>query len=309
MSWDYQVSVIMPVYNGEAFVADAIDSVRSQTLDSWELVVINDGSTDGSADVIEPYLDDDRIRYLEQENQGVTATTNRGIREASGEYLTIHPQDDFSEPDRLERQVAVLEEHPDVGLVYTPAMFIDFEGNELGTWGSWKGEGRVSGSELFYKLYVDGNFLASPSVVFRRDHIRDEQHPWGDPELQIVSDWEHWLDAAQEYDAYELSEPLLKMQRDEDHDHLGGRRETVLAEEKVVLERARDRYADSPYPVTARHYARAMSNHYLRELRYRLQEERDYRTTTELALKTWRHNPFNKGLYYEFARRLPLFPG
>jgi len=302
MSWDYKVSAIMPVYNGEEFVGDAIDSVLSQTLDSVELVVVDDGSTDGSAEVIEQYLPDDRIQFFTQENQGVTETTNRGIRKARGELLTIHPQDDFSKPDRFEKQIAVLEENPDVGLVYTPAMFIDFDGNELGEWGSWREGERIPSRELFYKLYVDGNFLASPAVVFRRDHLDDDQRPWGDPDMDVASDWEHWLDAAQHYDAYELPDPLLKMQRDPDHDYLGGRRETVLEEEKVVLQRVRERYADGPTPVTRRHYARAMSNHYLRELKFRLREEEDYRASARLAMKIFALNPLNRGLYYEFVR-------
>jgi glycosyltransferase involved in cell wall biosynthesis len=299
----------MPVYNGQDFVADAIDSVLSQTFDSFELIIINDGSTDQSEAIIQEYLPHDKIRYFTQENRGFAETVNRAVREATGEFLTIHPQDDFSLPERFETQIPILKEHPDVGLVYSPAQYIDFDGNELSIWGGWKGEGRVSGRELFYKLYVDGMFIASPAVVFRRDHIQDDQQPWGDPELQVVSDWEHWLEACRHYDAYEQDEFLIKMLRDPDHDYLGGRRELVLREERIVLRRLRDKYAESSIPVTDRHYARAMSNHYLRELKYRLGQDGEYRKTAEAVVKTFSHNPFNRRLYFVLAKRLRLFPG
>jgi len=301
MDWEYDLSVIMPVYNGQELVGDAIESVLSQSFDSYELIIINDGSTDGSDAVIREYLPSEKIEYFVQENRGVSETTNRGIREANGEFLTVHPQDDYSVSSRFDKQMRILEDNPDVGFVYSPARFVDFDGNELSTWGGWQGEGRVAGRDLFYKLYVDGMFIASPSVVFRREHFRDEKHPWGDPDLEVVSDWEHWLDAAHQYDAYEMGEPLIEMLRDPDHEHLASRKETVLAEEKIVLQRVRERYADGSHPVRRRHYARAMSNHYMRELKYRLREEQNYGSAAKLALKAFAFNPLNRDLYYEFA--------
>jgi glycosyltransferase involved in cell wall biosynthesis len=289
----------MPVYGGQELVGDAIESVLAQTFESWELVVINDGSPDDSEAVIEEYLPHDRIRYFSQENQGVTETINRGIRYADGEYLTVHPQDDLSYPDRLERQVAVLEREPDVGFVYSPAQFVDLSGEEGRVWGDWRGEGRIRGADVFHELYVNGMFIASPSVVFRRDHITDENEPWGDPELQVVSDWEHWMHAAQQYDAYELATPAVKMTRDEDHTNLTNRRETVFAEERVILKRLRERYADGDPPVTRRTYARAMSNYHLRKLRHYLYERRAFAAGVRSGLRAFGADPSNPELYSE----------
>jgi len=303
------VSFIMPVYGGETFVGEAIESVLAQTDDDWELVVINDGSPDDSEAVIEAYLDDDRIRYFSQDNQGVTETTNRGIRYAEGEYLSIHPQDDISAPDRLERQGAVLDRNPDVGFVYAPAQFVNLAGEEGQVWGSWRGEGRVPGADVFRELYVNGMFIASPSVLFRRDHITDEDEPWGDPDLQVVSDWEHWMHAAQHYDAYELVTPTIKMTRDEDHTNLTNRRETVFAEERVVLARLRETYADGAPPVTGPMYRCARSNYHLRKLRHYLYDRRAVGAGVASGLRAFGANPANPGLYSEVGSILSALVG
>ncbi|MEF8884332.1 MAG: glycosyltransferase family 2 protein [Haloarculaceae archaeon] len=299
MVGDPTVSFVMPVYGGEAFVGDAIKSVLAQTYEDWELVVINDGSPDDSEAVIEEYLDDDRIRYFTQENQGVTETLNRGIGYAEGRYLSVHPQDDVSCPDRLERQVAVLDRNPGVGLVYAPAQFVDLSGEPGRVWGDWRGEGRIPGADVFHELYVNGMFIASPSVVFRREHITDEDEPWGDPALRVVSDWEHWMHAAQHYDAYELATPIIRMTRDENHTNLTNRRETVFAEERVVLGRLRERYAERSPPVTRRMYARAMSNYHLRKLRHELYERHAFSAGIRSGLRAFGADPANPGLYDE----------
>ncbi|MFB6189229.1 MAG: glycosyltransferase family 2 protein, partial [Halapricum sp.] len=105
MSWEYTVSFLMPVYDGADFVAEAIESVLAQTFESVQLVIVDDGSTDDSRAVIEQYLPHEDITLVSQHNQGVTETTNRAIKLADGKYLGVHPQDDQSLPDRLERQV------------------------------------------------------------------------------------------------------------------------------------------------------------------------------------------------------------
>jgi len=301
MSWNYTVSLLMPVYNGENHVADAIESVLAQTLESVELIIINDGSSDGSEAVVDRYLPHDDITYVSQDNQGFTETVNRAIGLADGEYLGIHPQDDRSVPDRLEKQVDILDRMPAVGFVYSPARFVDLQGDELMIWGDWHGEGRVPKKELFYQLYVNGMSIASPSVIFRRDHITDVDQPWGDPELAVASDWEHWMIAAQQYDAYEMGEPLVEMLRDAEHSHLAGRMETVLDEERTVLRRLRTRFANGDPPVTNETFSRAMSNYYLREFRYRLYEQRAYGKGIRATLQSFRYNPHNTDLYDEYG--------
>lgn len=99
------LSVVMPVYNGAPYLGRAIDSILCQTCGDYEFIIINDGSIDESAAIIQKY-DDSRIRYYEHPNRGLAATLNRGIEMATGKYLARQDQDDISFPQRFEKQIA-----------------------------------------------------------------------------------------------------------------------------------------------------------------------------------------------------------
>jgi glycosyltransferase involved in cell wall biosynthesis len=111
-----KVSVILPVYNGEEYLAEAIESILKQTFRDFELIIIDDGSQDKSAEVVRRF-NDPRIRFIEQSNHGLAATLNIGISMAKGEYIARQDQDDVSLPQRLKRQSDFLDGHKDYGLV------------------------------------------------------------------------------------------------------------------------------------------------------------------------------------------------
>lgn len=110
------VSVIITVYNGAAFIGEALDSVLSQSMEDWECVVVDDGSTDATPKVLSSYTDP-RIEMIQQPNRGRGAALNRACGAARGRYLAILDADDACLPERLARQSAFLDAHPDVGLV------------------------------------------------------------------------------------------------------------------------------------------------------------------------------------------------
>lgn len=112
------VTVILTVYNGEPHVSKAVESVQSQTFEDWELVIIDDGSTDSTLSVLQS-LEDPRIRIYTQENKGRSQSLNRGLGLARGEYVAIIDDDDLAAPTRLEKSVEFLNEHPDIDLVAT----------------------------------------------------------------------------------------------------------------------------------------------------------------------------------------------
>ncbi|MEL4306297.1 glycosyltransferase family 2 protein [Methanococcoides sp. LMO-2] len=116
---DFKVSVIMPVYNAEKYLKDAIESILNQSFKNFELLIINDGSNDKSKAIIESH-NDSRIRLLNnEENSGLAKVRNKGIYEAKGEYIAWLDADDISHPLRLEKQVKLLDSHPDVGICGT----------------------------------------------------------------------------------------------------------------------------------------------------------------------------------------------
>ena len=110
------VSIVLPTMNGAQFIGDTIDAILNQTLENFELIIIEDGSTDNTAEVIKRYTDP-RIRTIFQENQGVCRATNLGYAMARGRYLSRHDHDDISLPTRFEKQVQFLETHPEISFV------------------------------------------------------------------------------------------------------------------------------------------------------------------------------------------------
>jgi glycosyltransferase involved in cell wall biosynthesis len=120
-----RLSVIMPVYNGEKYLREAIESTLNQTFSDFEFLILDDGSTDRSSSIISEY-DDPRIRIFSHANRGLAATLNRGIELAAGEYIARQDQDDISMPERFEKQISFLENNPRVGMVGTWARI--FEG-------------------------------------------------------------------------------------------------------------------------------------------------------------------------------------
>jgi glycosyltransferase involved in cell wall biosynthesis len=110
-----KVSVVIPAYNGDRYLAEAIDSVLAQTYQDYEVIVVDDGSTDHTAQVVKQY--GKAVRYLRQTNQGVAASRNLGLAAALGEYIAFLDQDDLFLPHKLSSQVALLDQKPDLGMV------------------------------------------------------------------------------------------------------------------------------------------------------------------------------------------------
>lgn len=180
------VTVILTCFNGQRWIAGAIQSVLAQTYPHWELIVVNDGSTDGSQQVIEKFMDP-RIQRIEQANRGIPGARNRGLQEAKGDFIAILDQDDLWHPEKLARQVAYLMTRPEVGVVYTNADHIDAEGRVIRRrYGTPPGEGWLL--EAFLRAGV-----AAPIVttLIRREcldavgPLNERLYGWDDYELLV----------------------------------------------------------------------------------------------------------------------------
>ena len=155
-----QVSVIVPFLNAERFIEEAIESVVAQTYAAWEMLLIDDGSTDASTDIARRYasLHPGRVVYLEHPdhaNRGVTTTRNLGVRHARGQFLATLDADDMWLPHKLLEQVALLEAHPEVGMLY---------GNSL-YWYSWTGDPRDATRDYHQPLGVPGDSITDSMRV------------------------------------------------------------------------------------------------------------------------------------------------
>ena len=158
-----RVSVIIATYNNAHYILEAIASIFNQTYTSYEIIVIDDGSTDNTRQVLEPYLD--KIRYLYQENKGVSHARNLGLEMARGEFISFLDADDFFLPDKLAKQVAVFDAHPSLGIVHSGWRLVNKKGEkisdielwhsspelDLETWVVWK---PVTISMMFSKSWI-----------------------------------------------------------------------------------------------------------------------------------------------------------
>lgn len=154
MSTDPLVSIIVPFWNGERFLEEAVLSVLGQSYESWELFLVDDGSTDASAPIARGFAERDaRIRYLgHRENRGKSVSRNRGIQSASGKYIAFLDADDVWLPRILEEQVSILESYPQAVMVYGPIEW----------WYSWTGQPEDLGRDYVERLGVPPNTVIEP---------------------------------------------------------------------------------------------------------------------------------------------------
>jgi glycosyltransferase involved in cell wall biosynthesis len=167
------VSILMPAFNGEKFIHQAIESVLSQTYPAWELIIVDDGSTDRTAEIIGGYGEDVRIRRVYQENRGQAAALNRGLELASGEFVTTLDTDDWYTPHSLQDRVTYLNDHPEYGTVYGDGVYCDVNGKMLKRFSEYR-IGDVTG-DVYDTLIFASFFGTGANVMIRREIIEKFQ--------------------------------------------------------------------------------------------------------------------------------------
>ena len=199
------VSVIVPVYNGEAFLAETIGSVQAQTLPDWELLIVNDGSTDGSAAIAQRFAAEDaRIQVFTKPNGGVAAARNFGLERVRGTFVAFLDADDLYEPTNLAQKVAYLAANPATQWVTAAEMPFDSDTGQQHPPISG-GEGAV----LDALLTFGGNVVHSPTAVMARaDFLRGAGG--FDEQLSTSADWELWVRLAARSPLGCLAEPLTR---------------------------------------------------------------------------------------------------
>lgn len=191
------VSVVIAAYNAEAFISDTLKSILAQTYRHFEVIVIDDGSHDRTAEIVRSYIEiDDRIRLIQQENSGVAASRNLAIAHASGEYIAPIDADDIWYPERLEKHVRCLEASDrSVGLVYSWSMYLNEAGSIKG-YSPFGQFGAVEGNVLAILVFY--NFLDNASTAMFRKSCIDAIGNYN-TELKTCEDWDLYLRIAEHY--------------------------------------------------------------------------------------------------------------
>ena len=198
-----KVTVLMSVYNGELYLREAIESILAQTYRDFELLIVNDGSTDSSREIILSF-NDPRIRLLDNEcNLGLTRSLNKGWKLAQGEFIARQDADDISEPERLAKQVICLEKNPDVVLVGTWHREMDAQGNLLGEWELPRTWTQIRWSLLYFTPFVHSSVMLRQSAIVKQIGFYNE-------DLSYSQDYELWFRIASLMPVVSLDERLVR---------------------------------------------------------------------------------------------------
>ncbi len=195
-----KISVIMPVYNAEKYLREAIDSILSQTYGDFEFIIIDDGSKDSSPDIVRSYTDNRIKFYINEHNMGVAATLNRGLDLAEGEYIARMDSDDISMPDRFKKQVEYLDSNLDVGVLGCSIETFG-EGLEPSVYISPSSKQGFK-ADLFF-----ASCLAHPSVMIRKSAMGDHRY---EEDYNGLEDYVLWWRIARNHNIYSLKEVLFK---------------------------------------------------------------------------------------------------
>ncbi len=204
-----QVSIIIPCYNQERYILDCLQSVKQQSFVDWECIIINDGSTDQSKELIESYIQNEpQFKLINGTNQGVSAARNTGFKSAKGKYLQFLDADDLILPDKIETHVKFLEKNPDIDIVYCRYKHL-FQ--ETGKTASYPFN-NVSDKPLenFLFLWDRGVSIPPHAPLYRKAIWKEDYLPYPEDYNLRYEDWVFWVRTSLlNLSFYETTEPLV----------------------------------------------------------------------------------------------------
>ena len=198
-----KVSVVMSVYNGERHLREAVDSILSQSLSDFEFIVVDDGSTDDTWEILTSYADPRMMLVRNQENVGLSRSLNRALEMAKGEYIARMDADDVSLPERLGEQVQFLDASQDVGLISCPFIEIDQESHEVRLFPL-----PATDDHIMANLLSGRNCLSHGATLFRRECV--EQVGAYRDQFEFAQDYDLWLRIAERYKVANLEQPFYQ---------------------------------------------------------------------------------------------------
>ncbi|MEW6380384.1 MAG: glycosyltransferase [bacterium] len=207
-----RVSVVMASYNHEKYIAEALQSVLDQTYQDFEIIITDDGSTDETADQIRKFKDPRIDLSCFEKNQGACVATRISLEKARGEYIAILNSDDAYLPDRLEKQVRFLDNHPDIGAVFSQAQIIDEQGNDFTDVNHFYytifQQDNKSRFAWLNHFFYNRNCLCHPSILIRRKCY--ETIGYYDERYAQLPDFDFWIRLCLKYEIHVLPEKLIK---------------------------------------------------------------------------------------------------
>lgn len=221
-----KVSVNIPAFNDEKYIRETLDSVLAQTFNDYEIIIVDDGSTDKSAKIIKRY-NDTRIKYYYQNNRGIGAARNKALELSSGEYIAFLDHDDLWMPQKLEKQIALFDKNPALGLVFCDTTFFNAECDMYSLYANKKPpRGRV------FPEILDWYFLSCETVVIKKSVI---DHVGNFPDhMMMAEEYDLFLRIAYKYPIDYIDEPLSKYRIHEKNYSWGKELQAIEEENKAI---------------------------------------------------------------------------
>ena len=199
-----KVSLIMPLYNAEKYVEEAIESILSQTYTNFELILIDDISTDSTMERVLKYKDG-RIRIIcNSSNQGIAFSRNRGLEMAQGEYIALMDDDDISLPERFAKQVAFLDSHPEIDFVGARYQNIDEDGIVLS-----EQKTAYHNPSYIRALFLFQNIISNGEMMFRRERVMEKGIRYSDNQYGM-EDFKFWIECSKWGNFYTLDDVVFR---------------------------------------------------------------------------------------------------
>ncbi len=243
-----KISIIIPAYNSEKFIKRTIQSVLNQTYKNFELIIVDDGSTDNTKEIVREFQKKDpKIKYIWEKNSGAPARPkNRGIKRSKGEYIAFLDHDDEWMPEKLEKQLNLFEKEKNLKLGFISSNGLVFNEKENKTY-----EHKITKrGEVFQDLLANNFILSSSSVLAKKEVFKNVG--FFDENLKFSDDWEMWIKIAQKYEFDFFDEALFKYYWHGENVMNKLKGEEKLKEHKYILEKYKDFYQKYPRAYSVR---------------------------------------------------------
>jgi glycosyltransferase involved in cell wall biosynthesis len=273
-----RVTVIIPAYNAIRYIAETMETVITQTYQDFEVLIVNDGSTDDTPNWVSQFCQQEaKVRMISQVNKGLPGARNTGIKESRGEYIAILDADDLWEPTKLQKQVDSLDSHPEAGLCYTWTALADSEGKATGRVVTSHAEGKV------WQQLTEINFVCCGSTPMIRRHCFETVGFFAE-DLLFSEDWDMWLRIAAKYPFVVVKEPLIRYRQHSNN--MTKNCQKMLETSRVLIER---NFASAPTELL--HLKNRSYGCIYLFLAWKATENRDYQQAIEFRDQAIAHRP------------------